>query len=75
MKNRLRVLREARKLRQIDVAHLCHITHKAYWQYERHDMLPNVLTAIRIADALGVQDLREIWREEAENPLMLSTLA
>ena len=75
MKNRLRVLREARKLRQIDVAHLCHITHKAYWRYERHDMLPNVLTAIRIADALGVQDLREIWREEAENPLMLSTLA
>ena len=68
MKNRLRVLREARKLRQIDVAQLCHITHKAYWQYERHDMLPNVLTAIRIADALGVQDLREIGQEEMQKP-------
>ena len=64
MNNRLRVLREARKLRQVDVALRSNITHKAYWQYERHDMLPNVLTAIRIADALGVQDLREIWQEK-----------
>ena len=68
MKNRLRVIRMERKLRQIDVAQLCHITHKAYWQYERHNMLPNVLTAIRIADALGVQDLREIWQEEMQKP-------
>ena len=64
MNNRLRVLREERELRQVDVAQLSNITHKAYWRYERHDMLPNVLTAIRIADALGVQDLREIWQEE-----------
>ena len=74
MNNRLRVLREERNLRQLDVAQRANIALKMYRRYERHNMLPNVLTAIRVADALGVQDLREIWQEE-RTPLMLSTLA
>lgn len=68
MKNRLRVIRMERKLRQMDVAQFSHITHRTYWGYVRCDMLPNVLTAIRIADALGIRDLREIWQEDAETP-------
>ena len=68
MKNRLRVIRMERKLRQMDVAQFSHITHWTYWGYEHCDMLPNVLTAIRIADALGIRDLREIWQEDAETP-------
>ena len=68
MNNRLRVLREERKLRQLDVAQRANIALKMYRRYERHNMLPNVLTAIRVADALGVQDLREIWQEDAETP-------
>ena len=58
MNNRLRVLREERKLRQLDVAQRANIALKMYRRYERHNMLPNVLTAIRVADALGVQYLR-----------------
>ena len=68
MNNRLRVLREERNLRQVDVAQRANIVLKMYRRYERHDMHPNILTAIRITDALGMRDLREIWQEDAETP-------
>jgi hypothetical protein len=64
MNNRLRILREERELRQVDVAQRADVVLKMYRRYECHNMLPNVLTAIRIADALEIRDLREIWQEE-----------
>ena len=33
----------------------------AYQNYERGTRTPVVTTAIRIADALGVKDVRELW--------------
>ncbi|MBR4382560.1 MAG: helix-turn-helix transcriptional regulator [Selenomonadaceae bacterium] len=32
-----------------------------YQRYEQGRRTPSVLTAIRIADALGVTDVRELW--------------
>lgn len=66
MSNQLQLKRKSVSLTQVQLANLAGVTERRYRSYEasaqaksRH--LPDILTAIRIADALDVQDLRELW--------------
>ena len=59
-------LKNARKkagLTQEEVAKQAGITTVAYQRYEAGKRVPNAVTAILIADALGVVDLRELFEE------------
>ena len=51
---------------QKQVAKEISIAEIAYRTYERGTRTPSVFTAIKIADALGVKDLRELWNNPAE---------
>lgn len=46
---------------QAQVAKESGITEQAYQRYEYDTREPSVRKAIRIADVLGVADLRELW--------------
>lgn len=46
---------------QAQVAQEVKIAESVYQRYEHGKRKPSVLTAIKIADALGVQNLRELW--------------
>ena len=66
MSNQLQLKRKSTGFTQAELAKLVGIAERRYRSYEasaeaksRH--LPDILTAIKIADALGVNDLREIW--------------
>lgn len=48
-----------------DVARQAYVSYAAYNTYESGRCIPSVDTAIRIADAIGVDDLREIFGESA----------
>lgn len=62
MKNiRLRVARQKSGKTQAQVARETNITVRAYQYYEMNRKEPGVRTAIRIADALDVTDLRELF--------------
>lgn len=65
MNTKLRKAREKSGKTQVQVAREAGISGIAYQMYEYDKREPGVRTAIRIADALGVQDLREIFGEEA----------
>lgn len=39
-----------------------------YQRYEQGKRTPSVITAIRIANALGVVDLRELWDAKTSSP-------
>lgn len=56
----LKERREELGLTQKQVAERCGIKEQAYQQYEYGKYLPNVLLAIKIADALEI-DLKELW--------------
>ena len=67
MSNPLQRKRNAVGLTQAQIAKLVGVTERGYRAYEasetaRRKHIPDALTAIRIADALGVQDLRELWK-------------
>ena len=66
MKTALKEYRLRIGLTQVQVADKASISERIYQKYESGDSkqrcVPNVLTAIKIADALGVRDLRELWR-------------
>ena len=69
MANPLKVKRLSLGYTQAQIARKVGITERGYRRYEANDTSkgtrePGVLTAIRIADALGVQDLRELWKHE-----------
>ncbi|ERL03175.1 hypothetical protein HMPREF1985_02337 [Mitsuokella sp. oral taxon 131 str. W9106] len=49
----------------MEIADMANIARRSYIRYEADATPPNVLSAIRIADALGVADLREIWNPAA----------
>jgi len=67
MKNlKLKAARKQSCKTQAQVAKEIGIAEIAYRTYERGTRTPNVLTAIKIADTLGVKDLRELWRDTAE---------
>ena len=66
MSNKLQMKRKSAGFTQAELAKLVGVTERGYRSYEasaksKRRSLPDVLTAIRIADALGVSDLREIW--------------
>jgi transcriptional regulator with XRE-family HTH domain len=52
--NRIRKIREERKLTQEDVAFRCHISASAYGQIERNAENSKYRTLVKIANALGV---------------------
>ena len=70
MSNTLQLKRKSAGLTQAQLAKLVGITERRCRSYEASSQakskhLPDILTAIKIADALGVRDLRELW---GENP-------
>ena len=69
MKNYLKEHRLRIGLTQVQVAKRAGITERGYQRYESDEKSkqhrePSVKVANRIADALGVQDLRELWKHE-----------
>lgn len=63
---RLKAAREKSGKTQAQVAKKARVTEAMYQRYEYALSEPGVRTAIRIADALGVQDLRELFAAEPE---------
>ena len=61
MDTRLKEIREASGKTQAEIAKETGVTVRAYQKYEHGEQRPNVRTAIRIADALGVRDVRSLW--------------
>lgn len=66
MKNRLKEQRLRPGLTQVQVARKAGITERGYQRYESDETSkqhcePSIKSAIKIADALGVVDLRELW--------------
>lgn len=61
--NNLKAAREAVGLTQKQVANKVGIAHMSYIRYEtpKYQRDPNVKIAIKIADALEIKDLRDIW--------------
>lgn len=64
MNVKLRAAREASGKTQKQVAKEAGIGERLYQEYEYNTRCPNVRTAILIADALGVVDLRELFSGE-----------
>lgn len=61
LETRLKEIREASGKTQLQIAEETGVTVRAYQRYEHGEQRPNVRTAIRIADALGVKDVRALW--------------
>ena len=66
MARTLKIKRKNLGLTQAQFSNKTLIPLRSYKRYEADEKsndhrLPDVVTAIRIADALGVQDLRELW--------------
>lgn len=53
------------KFTQKEMADMLNLSERQYRRIEKNDCKPDIWSAIKIADALGVIDLREIW---GENP-------
>lgn len=62
--NNLKPTREAAGLTQVEVAKKVGIATLSYLRYEtpKYKRYPDVLTAIKIADVLGIKDLRDLWK-------------
>lgn len=66
MKNALQSKRKITGLTQVQLAKNVGISERGYQRYEADENSktyrePSVTIAIRIADVLGVKDLRELW--------------
>lgn len=61
MKLTIKDFRMRKKLKQSDLAKAAGITVTSYQRIEYGTQRPSLDTALKIADALGVQDLRELW--------------
>jgi len=60
----LSILKECRVrkgLTQLEVARKVGISTRTYQAYEANTRTPDVVTAIYIANILGVQDIRKLW--------------
>lgn len=62
---RLLQARTEMRLTQKEMATLLGLSIRGYQQLETYGMLPNLKAAIRIADALGVTDLRKLWNVDS----------
>lgn len=58
---KLRAARERAWKTQAQVAREAGVSEPMYQRYEYGQNVPNAMVAIRIADALGVTDLRELF--------------
>ena len=73
------ILKETRLnkgLTQVQVAEKTGITERSYQRYEADKNSndyrePKISTAIKIADVLGVQDLRQLWGNESKGEVIL----
>ena len=67
--NTLRKTRESRGFTQSQIAKKAEIATMTYVRYEnpKYKRSPPVETAIKIADALGVENLRELWNYNKPN--------
>lgn len=66
MSNALQLKRLDVGLTQAQIAKKAGVSERGYRKYEasvtaKSKSIPDVLTAIKIADALGVENLRELW--------------
>ncbi len=61
MKPTIKDFRTQKKLKQSDLAKAAGITVTSYQRIEYGTQRPSLDTALKIADALGVQDLRKLW--------------
>ena len=57
------------KFTQKKIADLLNLSERQYRRIEKNDCKPDVWSAIKIADALGVRDLRELWGESSPHVL------
>lgn len=57
----LKSLRQQKGLTQVELAQKAGITETGYQNYEHGRREPKIGIALKIADALGVSDLRELW--------------
>lgn len=64
MKERIVKINEVRKgkLTQKDMAAKLNISERQYRRIEKNECNPDIWTAFKIADALGVDNLRELWK-------------
>lgn len=56
--------RTEKQITQKQLAALVGLSIRGYQKLETYGNFPTLQTAFRIADALGVQDLRELWNVE-----------
>lgn len=63
---KLKAAREASGKTQAQVAKETGVSNRAYMYYEKGEKAPGIRTAIRIADALDVKDLRQIFDRYGE---------
>ena len=60
-KNNLKESRQKVDKTQLQVAREVGICERVYQKYENSESLPNIKTAIKIANVLGINDLRMLW--------------
>ena len=66
----LKRLRKSKGLTLKALAEKLNIPVRAYQYYESGERKPDIQTAIRIADTLGVSDVRVIWgRQPLDTPI------
>ena len=63
-KNNIKEFRKNSTLRQKDMAKALNISIRQYSRIENGVSSPDIWTAIRIADLLGVKDIRKIWNTQ-----------
>ena len=68
---KLQAAREKSGKTKAQIAREVGVTVRAYQYYETNEKDPGVRTAIRIADALGVADVRELFAAAPEEPLQM----
>ena len=71
MSNALQIKRLDVGLTQAQIAKKAGVSERGYRKYEasataKTKSIPDVLTALKIADALGVVNLRELWNYKKE---------
>ena len=72
MSNAVQLKRLDVGLTQAQIAKKAGVSERGYRKYEasskaKSKSIPDVLTAIKIADALGVENLRELWNYNKPN--------
>ncbi|GEM_PF-1182494 len=61
LENCLKEIRLRQGKQQSEIADLVGVSRMTYIRYENGSFSPNLALAFRIADALGIDNLRDIW--------------